>query len=272
MAAQGVGQDWVTLLVGVPSLLLSLVALRRGSRMGMLIFGGALFYFLYSFLIYAFGLHFNRLFLLYCAVLGMSLYAFVLYLVGMSRVPVATWFVGAPVRLVAGYLVVVALLFYGLWLSSVLPAVARDTVPADVRDYALLVNPVHVIDMAVALPGLLVAAAMIRKHRDLGYVLASVALIFMMLLCLALAGMVVLVVHRGISEDFTVAIVFAAQPPPQRTRTVPNAPPPGGRGRTTCNLTRPPSAGAPKKTTPQPTAGLKARAGGRCRSGRAGPG
>lgn len=208
MAAQGVGQDWVNLLVGVPTLLLSFIALQRGHRVGSLVYGGALFYFLYSFIIYAFGVHFNQLFLVYCAVLGLCLYAFILYAVSMSKVGAGGWFDDAPVRFVAFYLIIVALLLYVLWLSAILPAVLQDTVPAEVRDYDLLVNPVHVIDIAFALPGLLIAAALLWRREDFGYVLSCIALVFLILLTIALAGMVIALIARGVSEDFTIAFVF----------------------------------------------------------------
>jgi hypothetical protein len=71
------------------------------------------------------------------------------------------------------------------------------------------VNPVHVIDLVFALPGLIIGAVLIRQRRGLGYIIASLALIFMVLLTLALAAMVIMLVLRDISEDFTVAIVFA---------------------------------------------------------------
>ena len=78
MAAQGVGQDMVDLFLGVPLLLISFFYASRGNRIGSLIYGGILFYIMYSFIIYCFGVHFNQLFLLYCITLGLSLYGFIL--------------------------------------------------------------------------------------------------------------------------------------------------------------------------------------------------
>src|SRR5262252_1287924 len=68
-AAQGVGQDWVDLVVAVPWLVLSGIFAQRGSRAALLLLAGGLVYTLYEFVIYALALHFNALFLVYCAVL-----------------------------------------------------------------------------------------------------------------------------------------------------------------------------------------------------------
>lgn len=208
LGAQGAGQDLVDLFVGVPLLLLSFYYTIKGSRVATLIYGGTLFYILYSFIIYCFGIHFNRFFLLYCLTLSLSLFSFILLFAHLRHQQVEKWFEYAPVKMVSVYLFVVALIFYILWLKSIVPAIIHNQVPKDVSDYNLLVNPVHVIDLVFALPGLITGAVLIWKKQGLGYIIASFALVFMVLLTLALAAMVLVLVVRGISEDFTVAIVF----------------------------------------------------------------
>jgi hypothetical protein len=73
-AVQAMGQDCANLLVAVV-LLGSAVFLRRGSGRALLIWLGCLLYFIYTFAISAFSVHFNQLFLAYEAVLGASFYA-----------------------------------------------------------------------------------------------------------------------------------------------------------------------------------------------------
>lgn len=209
LGAQGVGQDLVDLFLAVPLLLISFFYLRRGNRLAILIYGGTVGYIMYSFIIYCFGVHFNRLFLLYCLTLSLSLYTFIMLISNLRQMQVESWFEGAPVKLISVYLMVVAAIFCVLWLKSIVPAIVHNEVPRDVSDYGLLVNPVHVIDLAFALPGLVIGAILIRKKQGLGYIIAAISLVFMVLLTIALAAMVVMLVLRDISEDFTVAIVFA---------------------------------------------------------------
>ena len=208
MEAQGIGQDLVDLFLVAPLLLVSYYFLVRGKKTAILVYGGTLFYIMYSFIIYCFGVHFNQLFLIYCLTLGLSLYAFILFMMDLRKQDVGSWFKDAPVKLISAYIFFVALVFYALWLKSVVPAIIRGTIPPEVSDYDLLVNPVHVIDMAFALPGLIIGAVLLWRKQSMGYLIASIALIFMILLTVALAGMVFMLLVRQISEDFSVAIVF----------------------------------------------------------------
>lgn len=209
MAAQGRGQDWVDLFIVLPLLVLTLIWTKKGSRAAALLFSGTIFYILYSFVIYAMGVHFNRLFLLYCAVLGLSLYLFILLVDALRKEEVESWFGDKlPVRLIGGFLLGIAVLFDLLWLKDVVPAVISGSVPKTVSDYGLLVNPVHVLDLAVALPGLIVTAVLLMRRQRLGYILTPVALTFILLLAAALIGMVLRLKAEGISDDTSVAGIF----------------------------------------------------------------
>ncbi len=209
MAAQGAGQDMVDLFLVVPLLILSLFLVHRKVKAALFLFGGTVFYILYSFFIYAFGIRFNSIFHLYCATLGISLYLFILVMAETGRMEVESWFrQGIPARSIGGYMILVSVMFYVLWLKDTLPAVLDGSVPSTVSDYNLLVNPVHVLDMAVALPGLFLVALLLIRKRRFGYVLAPMALVFLIILAVALAGMVVAVNARGIGEEASVAGIF----------------------------------------------------------------
>jgi len=209
MAAQGVGQDLVDLFFVVPLLLVSLIFVRRNDRTAYYLFGGTVFYIMYSFIIYGFGVHFNFLFLLYCFILGLSLYLFILVVLELSGMDVESWYgPKTPIRFCSIYLILVALMFYALWLKDIVPSLFGNNVSTALAESDLLVNPVHVIDIAFALPGLILAAVfLLRKHR-LGYVLAPIALVFIIILAVALTGMVIMLKVRGISEDMSVAGIF----------------------------------------------------------------
>lgn len=208
MAAQGIGQDLVDLFLAVPMLLLTFFFSVRGKRIARLLYAGIVFYIMYSFIIYCFGVHFNRFFLLYCLTLALSLYSFILVMSGFGKEDVAQWFNHAPARAVSIYIFMVALVFYGLWLKSIVPAIITDSVPPEVMDNDFLVNPIHVIDLAFALPGLILGSVLLWRKQGMGYVIASISMIFMVFLTIALSAMVVMLVVRDISEDYTVALVF----------------------------------------------------------------
>jgi hypothetical protein len=209
MAAQVAGQDLVDLVFVVPLFILSLIFMLRNSRIASFLFGGTVFFILYSFCIYAFGVYFNKFFLLYCLTLGSSLYLFILVILELNKIDAQSWFgEKVPVRLTGVYLLLIAALFYMLWLKDVIPAILKDTIPKAVSDYNLLVNPVHVLDLSIALPGLILTAVLLMKKHRIGYILAPVLLVFIIILAIALAGMVIMTKARGITEDISIAGIF----------------------------------------------------------------
>ena len=209
MAAQGIGQDMVDLFLVVPLLLFSFFLMRRGNIIFTLLFGGTVFYITYSFFIYCFGVHFNRLFLLYCVVLGTSFYLLILVLIDLhQKILVDRFPERLPNKSTAIFFIVIALLFYLIWLKDVLPAVIHNAVPKSVSDYQLLVNPVHVLDMAIALPGLVAGAVLLFKKHKMGFILAPVFLVFFIILTIALVAMVVMLKVKGISDDISAAVIF----------------------------------------------------------------
>jgi hypothetical protein len=208
---QGMGQDIVDLFIVVPLLIVSLLLFRRGNKFSFFILGGTIFYILYSFFIYCFGVHFNNLFLLYCLILGISLYAFIIILIQLNSMEVQNWFSGkTPLKTVAIYFIVIATMFYLLWLKDIIPAMLNNTVPDTVINNKLLVNPVHVLDIAITLPGFVLTAILLLKKHKLGFVLAPILLVFIIILALALIGMLVMLKVKGINDDISGSVIFGA--------------------------------------------------------------
>jgi hypothetical protein len=209
LAAQGIGQDIVNLFLAVPLLVISLIFMLRECRFAFFIYGGTVFYFLYSYVIYSLGIHFNSLFLLYCIILGLSVYSFILIVHELSKRDITDWFKPkVPVRTTGIYLLFVSVMFYFLWLKELIPAVMNNTIPKSVSDYNLLVNPVHVIDIAFALPGLIISAVLLMKKNRFGYILTPISLVFVIILAVALAAMVLMVKIRDLSDEGSVAVIF----------------------------------------------------------------
>ena len=198
-AAQGLGQDWVDLLLVVPVLVVSAALARRGSRRAGLVLGGAVAYTAYSLVLYAFAVHFNPLFLVYSAALGASFYALVSGIVACSREDARAWFSPrAPGRTVGVFSTVIGLAFYALWLSEVIPALAAGTAPASLAAVGLITNPVQVLDIGIVLPAFIAGGVALARRRTLGYWLVPVMLTFAVLMDVALIGMDVSMAARGV--------------------------------------------------------------------------
>lgn len=78
------GNDAVTLFLAVPILLAAMVFGMRGSRMAALVWLGVLDYMLYNYAFYLFGAAFNVYFLVYAALLALSIFALIFGLVGLD--------------------------------------------------------------------------------------------------------------------------------------------------------------------------------------------
>lgn len=111
-AAQAIAQDVVTLLVGIPLLIIALVLYKKGSLRGQLLLAGTLGYFLYTYASYTFGAAYNVLFLLYVSLFSLSLFAFILSImaIDVSGLP-AQFTQKLPRRTIAVFMFVVGLFF-----------------------------------------------------------------------------------------------------------------------------------------------------------------
>ena len=208
IAVQGIGQDIVDLFLVVPVLIISLYFARKSAEKALMIHSGTVLYIVYSFVIYCFGVHFNNLFLWYCAVLGLSFYTFIVDIRLLNSLEINPQ-KNYPLKTMAFYFLIIALMFYGLWLKDVIPAIINNSLPVSVRDYNLLVNPVHVLDIALVLPGLVITAVLLLKKSKKGILFAPVFLVFIVLMAVALIAMVIMLKMKSLTDDSSVAGIFS---------------------------------------------------------------
>ncbi len=154
-ALQGIGQDIVN-LVAVVVLCIAAYGANKGSVKAFLVWSGVLLYLLYAYSIYAFDVHFNHLFLVYVAILGLSFYALVGSVIQMHLDDLQTsFFATTPTRLVSVFFLVLGIVFSLLWLREEIPALVTGNIPASVIEANLPTNPVHILDLGFYLPAML---------------------------------------------------------------------------------------------------------------------
>ena len=123
---------------------------------------------------------------------------------------ITSWFDDTtPILTPAIFLMVLAALFYVLWMSEIIPALINGTVPASVKESGLITQPVHILDVALALPGLIIAAMLLIKKHAFGYVLTPALIIFALLMACAIGGMVVVMHFKGFDAAVSLIIIFA---------------------------------------------------------------
>jgi len=195
---QNLGTDVVTLCVGVPLLGFATAAMQRGSLRARLLWLGALGYMVYAYGMYAISVRWNQLFLVYVALFGLSFFAVIIGLVGTDAERVRAGVAGRPaVRPVAIYLIVIAVIVAALWLAEELRALLSGTVPPSVVVFESPTNIVHVFDLGLVLPALLLAAVMLLRDRPWGYVLAGMLLVKAATIGLWVVAMIWFSARRG---------------------------------------------------------------------------
>jgi hypothetical protein len=179
---QAIAQDIANLIMVAPLWIILAVLALRGSLRAYLLWLGVLTFTVYNYVIYTFSVPFGPLFLLWVAVLGLSLYSLIGGVVAADhKIIEASYNNQRAVTVVAWFMIVVAILFGLLWLSEDIPALLSGNTPQSVIDMAVPTNPVHILDLGFFLPAVIVAAGMLMKRKPLAYTLAPAFIVFLVL-------------------------------------------------------------------------------------------
>jgi len=205
VAPQGIAQDYITLIIGIPLLLLSLVYGRKGSLKGRFILSGTLGYFLVTYLFYLVMGMYNQLFLVYTALLGTSFFAFTttLFSFDLNRLPQA-FGTSVPVKTAGGFLILNALLIALLWLEIVVPPLLDGSIiPVETEHYTTLI--VQGLDLGLLLPLAVAAGILFIQKKPIGFLAAPVYLVFLSILMIALIGKIIAI---GLLGQNFIPVVF----------------------------------------------------------------
>lgn len=189
-AVQAQGQDLVSLMVGLPLLIISLLYTIRGSERALLVWLGTLMYILYTYLTYAFNSVFNEFFLVYVALVSLSFFTLVNALLHIDAKQLRLHFSEkTPVKTVSIYLLAVALLVFLGWMKQILPALLTGQLPESITLARTPSNPVFVLDLALLLPAFCLAAIWLWRRQPWGYILGGIFLVKALTLTLAILSM-----------------------------------------------------------------------------------
>jgi hypothetical protein len=165
-------QDVLSLLVAVPLLVGSMWTARRGSVRGLLLWMGTLFYVAYAYSYTVLGDRLPPLFLLYVAIVSMSLYCLTYLLLSTDADAVKAHFSRhTPTTLAGAFVAFIALALGSMWVGMILRDLVSGIPPTRVQ---LIVWP---LDLIVAFPALFWGGIYLWRRNALGYVAGGIVLL-----------------------------------------------------------------------------------------------
>ncbi len=198
VAIQGIAQDYVTLFIAVPVLLIALAGYRKSSVRRHFLMSGVLGYLFVTYLFYLAMGTYNELFLCYVALLALTFFGLFLSTRQLETSADFRFSEKTPAALVGWFLVICPLLIGLLWLSIVVPPLVDGTIyPVELYHFTTLI--VQGFDLGLLLPICIVIGVLLIKKRLVGYIYATVYLGFLSLLMTALTSKIIFMAIEGVN-------------------------------------------------------------------------
>ena len=151
VAAQGIAQDIVTVILGIPLLIISLCLGLKGSLKGRLLLTGTLGYFLYTYMSYVFLWMYNPMFIVYVILMSTSFFCLVLLIMSYDIKSMSLSFnEKLPVKFIGGFQIFFSIALCLLWIKKIIPTITNETIPVGLEHYTTLV--VQGLDLGFIVP------------------------------------------------------------------------------------------------------------------------
>ena len=205
-AAQMKGNDLVTLFVGLPLLAVSFLLARRGSLRGKFQLTGTLGFFLYTYLSMCVGTAYNAFFLVYVALFGLSLYAFILSMLAFDLKSLPAHFSEKTPRTAVAVVLFAAGAFLSLaWLGRIAPTLLSNQQPALDNTTTMFIQA---MDLVLVVPLCFLAGVLLLRRSAWGYLLATVGVMKFITMGLAVSTMVVNMALAGVAVSTAELTLF----------------------------------------------------------------
>lgn len=206
VAIQGKAQDFITLFVAVPFLLVFIFLSRNNSLRNRLILAGTIAYFLVTYTFYLSMGAYNEMFLVYAALSGLSFISFYLAVKLVNKPLLYKQLRNTRPAFSAWVLMINAVMIAVLWLNIVVPPLVDGSLfPPSLEHYTTLI--VQGYDLGIGLPLSFIAGLLLLKRVDEGLLLAPIYLVFLSFLMLALIAKIVGMSLTGVAVGPAIVII-----------------------------------------------------------------
>lgn len=207
IVAQGIAQDIVTMIMGVPILLTALFFFRRGSLRGRLLLTGTLGYFLYTYASYCFVWMYNSFFLIYVLLMSASFFAFTIAMMSFDMQHFGNLFSEKlPVRRLGGFSITFGVLIGLMWIGKIIPPLIRGTMPLGLDHYPTLV--IQALDLGFVVPVAILSGVLLIKKRPFGYLLSAVIYMKGATMATAVTAMLIGQIIAGLKVGIAELVIF----------------------------------------------------------------
>ena len=205
-AAQAQANDLITLVVGLPLLVVSTWLAFRGSLRGRLLLTGTLGFFLYTYMSMASLASYNALFLAYVAIFGLSLYAFILSMMSFDLKTLPQSFSEQlPHKWIAALMFLVGGFLSLAWLGRILPPLFQNQTPVLENNTTLIIQ---FMDLGLIVPLAFLGGFLLLRRNAWGYLLSSIMLSKGVTLGLAVSAMGINMARVGVPDSMVLVIPF----------------------------------------------------------------
>jgi len=192
------GNDWITLTVALPLLIVAVLLAKRGSIAGLLLWLGILGYAVYNYAYYLFGAVLNAFFPLYVSALMLSVLSLVVSLSRIDMKAAADCFrPRTPVRLLGGLLATIGIGLAAVWLLMWAAYIfAGRPTPVETEAFKI----VAALDITIIAFLLVFGGILLWRRIAVGYITAAIAAILSTLYLIVLSVNSLVAILQGMTK------------------------------------------------------------------------
>lgn len=207
VVAQGQASDFVTLFLAIPLLIFSLIKALKQSFKGSLLLIGTLAYFFYTYVSYTFLWTYNNLFIVYVALMSMSLFALILSIqtIDLNKLP-SKFSNKLPVELLSAYQFFIAVMIGMLWIGKIITSLLTNTPPIGLEHYTTLV--IQAMDLGFVVPLAFLSGYLLLKKKPYGYLLTSIIVLKGISMLTSITAMILNMMISGIEVSIIELSLF----------------------------------------------------------------
>ncbi len=205
LAPQGIAQDFVTLFLAIPVLLVSLIfALKRSIR-GLFVYTGVIAYLFVTYLFYLAMGTYSFLFLIYVILLGSTAASLILGMISLGNIDLTGKLKPqAPFKTAGSFLIFNGIAISLLWLGRIVPPLIDGTIyPKGLDHYTTMI--VQGFDLALLLPLSIISGSLLYKKTEAGILLGIIYMVFLSILMTSLTAKII---YMGILGQNIIPVVF----------------------------------------------------------------